>query len=111
MWNITEKEPYQVTRADIKLYHASDLPRLGRFSEALTRLNNQLDSYTTSNDFPFGIWFLLQALVYNCYLHPTTVQALARELLGRSNISIDAFRKFFDWIDYPAPESNPKQSK
>lgn len=37
------------------------------------------------------------------------MQAVARELLGRSNISIDAFRKLFDWIDYPAPESNPRQ--
>ncbi|KAK0668752.1 putative RNA-dependent RNA polymerase 1 [Cercophora samala] len=109
MWNITEREPYQVTRADVEFYHASDLLRLGRFTEALTRLSNELASYTTSNDLPFGISFLLQALVYNCYLHPTTVQALARELVGRPSVSIDAFRKLFDWIDYPAPESDPRQ--
>ncbi|KAK4180689.1 putative RNA-dependent RNA polymerase 1 [Triangularia setosa] len=109
MWNITEREPYHVARADFEFYHASDLPRLGRFGEALTRLSKQLASYTTSNALPFGILFLLQALVYNCYLHPTTVQALARKLLERSSISIDAFRKLFDWIDYPAPESDPRQ--
>ncbi|KAK0736091.1 RNA dependent RNA polymerase-domain-containing protein [Apiosordaria backusii] len=109
MWNITESEPYHVTRAEFDYYHASSFPRLGRFSEALTRLERQLASYTTSNDLPFGILFLLQALVYNCYLHPATVQGLAKELVARSSISIDAVKKLFDWVDYPAPESDPRQ--
>ncbi|KAK4198657.1 putative RNA-dependent RNA polymerase 1 [Triangularia verruculosa] len=109
MRKITDREPYYVARADFDFYCASDLPRLGRFSDALKRLERQLASYTTSNALPFGLLFLLQALVYNCYLHPTTVQALAEELFGRPDISVDAFKKLFDSIDYPGPQSDPRQ--
>jgi len=57
--------------------------------------------------------FLSQALVYNGYLHPTTVIGLVRKLArlfdsakaagDQEPISIDAFRKLFDGIEYPSP--------
>ncbi|KAJ4288800.1 hypothetical protein N0V88_007127 [Collariella sp. IMI 366227] len=84
------------------------------FSDALVSLRNQLANYNSDGSLPFGLLFLLQALVANSYLPPATVSALAQELAkrftrtkkaetGRDPISVDAFKKLFDWIDYPSP--------
>ncbi|KAK0710786.1 RNA dependent RNA polymerase-domain-containing protein [Lasiosphaeris hirsuta] len=86
-----------------------------RFPEAVAALKNQLGDYTTTNSLPFGLLFQLQALVYNGYLHPTTVQGLAKELAQVFSsakaagekldpISIDAFKKLFRWIPFPSPQ-------
>ncbi|KAK4149994.1 RNA dependent RNA polymerase-domain-containing protein [Chaetomidium leptoderma] len=114
MFRMTQKQLFIVTR-----YHFGyQLACAVRFSDAASSLRNQLGQYNTNGTLPFGLLFLLQALVANSYLHPTTVSALARKLAQRfteakrdgndeAPISVDAFKKLFDWIDYKTPYGDP----
>ncbi len=88
------------------------------FASAAASLRNQLAQYNTAGLLPFGLLLLLQALVNNGYLHPDTVSALSRTLVQRFAearkagadqlpVSVDAFKRLFDWIDYPTPHGDP----
>jgi len=88
------------------------------FASTAASLRNQLAQYNTAGSLPFGLLFLLQALVNNGYLHPATVSALSRALVqrfadarkaggGELPISVDAFKRLFDWINYPTPHGDP----
>ncbi|KAL2016498.1 hypothetical protein VTK56DRAFT_3461 [Thermocarpiscus australiensis] len=91
-----------------------------RYTDAVNVLKQKLAQYTTANALPFGLLFLLQALVYNCYLHPFTVLQLAGRLVGifeaarkagstQPPISVDAFKRLFQWINYPVPHADPSK--
>ncbi|GKZ75896.1 hypothetical protein AnigIFM56816_003354 [Aspergillus niger] len=91
------------------------LPRTG-FQVQLKALMDELATCTRNNSLPFGILFQLQALAYNAYLLPRTVQSLAQELIQaykedaaahRRPISVLAMKKLFDMIDWPSPHGNP----
>ncbi|EHA18336.1 hypothetical protein ASPNIDRAFT_176277 [Aspergillus niger ATCC 1015] len=91
------------------------LPRSG-FQVQLKALMDELATCTRNNSLPFGILFQLQALAYNAYLLPRTVQSLAQELIQaykedgaahRRPISVLAMKKLFDMIDWPSPHGNP----
>ncbi|KAK4462313.1 RNA-dependent RNA polymerase 1 [Cladorrhinum samala] len=119
MLRLKQKELFHVDRDDLEHLAAHQTP-LGAFSEGLADLKALLSSYTTSNALPFGLLFLLQALVHNGYLHPATVSAVARELAvlfeqarrdGADGppITIATFKKLFQAIDYPFPLADPGQ--
>ncbi|KAK3321315.1 RNA dependent RNA polymerase-domain-containing protein [Cercophora scortea] len=118
---LKRKDLFPVTSYDcgFQRLHAptSTVPSLDR---AVSLLKEKLDEYGKAGSLPFGLLFQLQALVYNGYLHPTTVLALARRLAavfsdarsagsGVPPISVDAFKKLFNWIDYPSPQGNVRQ--
>lgn len=116
---VKQKELFDVVRHDLEHLPAHLTP-LGAFSEGLADLRALLSSYTTNTTLPFGLLFLLQALVHNGYLHPTTVSALARALAAlferakrdgadQSPISVTTFKKLFQSIDYPHPLADPRQ--
>ncbi|KAL2158770.1 hypothetical protein VTH06DRAFT_3961 [Thermothelomyces fergusii] len=110
---LNREEIFPVTRYDFAFQRATGV----RFSDAAMRLQHQLSSYHTTNALPFDLLFLLHALMTNGYLHPTTISGLAQRLAERFEaakktedrppISVDAFKKLFDWIDYPSPYGNP----
>ncbi|KAL2174451.1 RNA dependent RNA polymerase-domain-containing protein [Thermothelomyces heterothallicus CBS 202.75] len=113
MLRLTREELFPVTRYEFGFQQAAELP----FADAAARLQNQLDQHHRANSLPFDLLFLLQALMTNGYLHPTTISALAQRLIQRFEaarktggpppVSVDAFKKLFDWIDYPSPYGNP----
>ncbi|KAK4031981.1 RNA dependent RNA polymerase-domain-containing protein [Parachaetomium inaequale] len=116
MFRLKGKELFAVTRYDFGFQHAH--AGAVRFSQAWANLRNQLTQYNTKDTLPFGLLYLLQALVANSYLHPATVSTLAQRLASRftaakkagvdqTPISIDAFKRLFDWIDYPMPHGDP----
>ncbi|PWY81018.1 rna-dependent rna polymerase [Aspergillus eucalypticola CBS 122712] len=91
-------------------------PPRGAFQVQLKALMDELATCTRNNSLPFGILFQLQALAYNAYLLPRTVQSLTQELVKsykedaaaqRRPISVLALKKLFDLIDWPSPHSNP----
>jgi hypothetical protein len=114
MSRMAQKQLFPMTRYHLGFQYASG----SRYNIAFGGLRGQLAQYNTSGTLPFGLLFLLQALVANSYLHPATVSALAKKLAQRfartkaagSNqppISVDAFKKLFEWIDYPTPHGEP----
>jgi hypothetical protein len=114
MFRMSRKQLFPVTRYDLGFQHVSAV----RFSVAVTNLRNQLAQYNKADTLPFGLLFLLQALMANSYLHPATISALARklaQLFTQSKaagddlppISVDAFKKLFEWVDYPTPHGDP----
>lgn len=114
MVRIRKKQLCSVTRYDFGFRHAGGV----RFGEAAANLRSQLSHYYSKDSLPFGLLFLLQALMANSYLHPTTISALAQRLVERFTeakkagndeppVSVDAFKKLFDWIDYPMPDGDP----
>jgi hypothetical protein len=116
MFRLKSKELFPVTRYDLGFQHAH--AGAVRFSQGWANLRNQLTQYNTKDTLPFGLLYLLQALVANGYLHPATVSTLAQRLASRftaakkarvdqTPISIDAFKRLFDWIDYPMPHGDP----
>jgi hypothetical protein len=111
---LTRQELFSVTRYEFSFQRTIAV----RFSDAAANLRSLLLQYNTTGSLPFGILFLLQALMANSYLHPTTISALAQRLAQRFKeakrlgdteppISVDAFKKLFDWIDYPMPYGDP----
>ncbi|GLA40306.1 hypothetical protein AnigIFM63309_007923 [Aspergillus niger] len=89
---------------------------MGVFQVQLKALMDELATCTRNNSLPFGILYQLQALAYNAYLLPRTVQSLAQELIKaykedaaahRRPISVLAMKKLFDMIDWPSPHGNP----
>ncbi|GKZ74167.1 hypothetical protein AnigIFM50267_011409 [Aspergillus niger] len=89
---------------------------MGAFQVQLKALMDELATCTRNNSLPFGILYQLQALAYNAYLLPRTVQSLAQELIKaykedaaahRRPISVLAMKKLFDMIDWPSPHGNP----
>ncbi|KAH6613232.1 RNA dependent RNA polymerase-domain-containing protein [Chaetomium tenue] len=114
MLRLTRLELFHVTRHEFFFHRAIAV----RFSDAMTSLRNQLAKQNTTGTLPFGLLFLLQALMANSYLHPTTISSLAQRLAQRFEearkvgdtqppVSVDAFKKLFDWIDYPMPDGDP----
>ncbi|KAL2137939.1 hypothetical protein VTI28DRAFT_7787 [Corynascus sepedonium] len=114
MQRLTSKSFFPVTRYELGFQHAAGL----RFEDAAANLRNQLAQYQAANSLPFGLLFLLQALMANSYLHPVTISDLAGRLVQRfaaarkagdhqAPISVDAFKMLFDWIDYPTPHGDP----
>ncbi|KAK3905375.1 RNA dependent RNA polymerase-domain-containing protein [Staphylotrichum tortipilum] len=108
------KDNFPVTRHDF----AFQRPVGMGFASAAASLRTQLAQYNTAGTLPFGLLLLLQGLVNNGYLHPVTVSALALKLAqrfaeawkagsGESPVSVDAFKRLFDWIDYPMPHGDP----
>ena len=101
---------YHISRFDFGFQHVG-FPGSIPFPDIVLQLKTNLANHRS--DLPFGILFLSQALVYNCYLHPTTVIGLVQKLIPLFNsakeageqypVSVDAFRKLFDGIDYPSP--------
>ncbi|KAK3356793.1 RNA dependent RNA polymerase-domain-containing protein [Lasiosphaeria hispida] len=112
---IKNRELVWVTQCETMGFQMVIRSRHPRFPEAVAALRNQLGDYTKTSSLPFGLLFQLQALVHNGYLHPTTVQGLAKELVKvfssakaagekRDPISINAFKKLFQWIPFPSPQ-------
>ncbi|KAL2262909.1 hypothetical protein VTK26DRAFT_9050 [Humicola hyalothermophila] len=111
---LRQKQPFPVTRYDLGFQHAY-LSRLGSFAAAAKAFRAQLADYNGTASLPFELLFLLEALLTNGYLHPTTLSALAQRLVDKfaaarasggnqpPPVSVDAFKKLFDWIDYPSP--------
>lgn len=109
---LRQKESFPITRYNIGFQHAY-ASRLPSFGDAAASLRTELSEYNQASSLPFGLLFLLQALVTNGYLHPATVSVLAKRLVrmfkdakvagDQSPVSIDAFKKLFEWIDYPSP--------
>ncbi|KAK4183734.1 RNA dependent RNA polymerase-domain-containing protein [Podospora australis] len=118
IWKLKQKELFDVIRYDLGFQHSVKIPNLGHFPDALNALREKLERYHQRNALPFGLLFLLQALVYNGYLHPLTVGEVADRLVQlfqdvdpndtRPPISVDAFKKLFEWIDYPVPHADPQ---
>ncbi|KAK3988970.1 RNA dependent RNA polymerase-domain-containing protein [Cladorrhinum sp. PSN332] len=115
---IKRKELFDVTKHDMALLYGYQTP-FGSFDEAHRKLKRQLEGHTTNQTLSFGLLFLLQALVHNGYLHPATVSALAEKLAklfsqAKANgdnqppISNETFKKLFQWIKYPHPDSDPQ---
>ncbi|KAK0614847.1 RNA dependent RNA polymerase-domain-containing protein [Bombardia bombarda] len=115
------KDYFDVTELDIALQHAP-APGLGPFEDSFMGLTETLAQLNKTESLPFGHLFLLQALVHNGYLHPTTVSGLAEKLAqmfasaknaGNENyeepISIEAMKKLFEWIEYPSPNGDASQ--
>ncbi|KAL2265115.1 hypothetical protein VTJ83DRAFT_6215 [Remersonia thermophila] len=105
---------FTVTRYNLGFRYADGVS----FDLARKSLWDTLSVYNTRAALPFGHLFLLQALVTNGYLHPTTVSGLAAELVRRFElakkagqaelpVSVEAFKKLFDWIVWPAPDGDP----
>ncbi|KAG7285624.1 hypothetical protein NEMBOFW57_010253 [Staphylotrichum longicolle] len=114
MVRIRKKQLCSVTRYNFGFRHAGGVS----FGEAAANLRSQLSHYYSKDSLPFGLLFLLQALMANSYLPPTTISALAQRLVERFTeakkagndeppVSVDAFKKLFDWIDYPMPDGDP----
>ncbi|KAK4095967.1 RdRP-domain-containing protein [Parathielavia hyrcaniae] len=114
MSRLCQRELFFVTRYHVGFQYASGT----MFHVAWAHLRAQLAKYNTAGDLPYGILFLLQALVANGYLHPSTVSALAQRLVrlfteaeaagnDKPPVSVDAFKKLFEWIDYPTPHGDP----
>ena len=113
MVRMRDRQLFSVTRHDFGFQQAHGVI----FSKAAANLRDQLAGYNRSGSLPFGLLFLLQALVTNSYLHPDTVAALGQKLVHRfaqakearieqPPISVDAFKGLFDWIDYPTPHGD-----
>ncbi|KAH6851365.1 RNA dependent RNA polymerase-domain-containing protein [Chaetomium sp. MPI-CAGE-AT-0009] len=113
MARLARQELLYVRRYDFSVQHAITV----RFGDAAASLRNQLVQYNTTSSLPFDLLFLLQALMANGYLHPTTISALAQKLAQRFRearevgdtkppVSVDAFKKLFNWIDYPMPDGD-----
>jgi len=108
-----------ITRSSIDHELAGPGARFKPFPDCLKVLETRLSEYLQQGSLPFTMLFLLQALVYNHYLHPTVVGDLARKLAidfsaakkagNLPPISIDAFKKLFYSIDFPSPNSDPSQ--
>ncbi|KAK3314501.1 RNA dependent RNA polymerase-domain-containing protein [Apodospora peruviana] len=89
------------------------------FDNALAALKTLLGNYHTSGSMSFRLLFMLQRLAYESYLHPRTVAILAMRLHqvfsdakmrgSQVPISEDAFKKLFQWIDYPSPHGDPRK--
>jgi len=114
MVRIRKKQLFSTTRYDFGFRHAGGV----RFGDAAANLRSQLSEYNSKGSLPFGLLFLLQALMANSYLHPTTISTLAQKLVqrfaeaktegdGEPPVSVDAFKKLFDWVDYPMPDGDP----
>ncbi len=113
MGRMRHKQLFAVNRHNFGFRQAQGV----RFSYAMATLRGQLDRHNTAGSLPFGLLFLLFALVTNGYLHPSTVSALGHRLAQRfaeakregseqPPVSTDAFKRLFDWIDYPMPDGD-----
>lgn len=118
MSRIENRQLFPVTRYQFGFRRASAAPGLGLYIDASKSLKLQLAAYNRAGTLPFDLLFLLQALMTNGYLHPSTVSALAKKLAelfvtankagnGQRPVSVDAFKKLFEWIDYPSPYVEP----
>ncbi|KAK1828316.1 RNA-dependent RNA polymerase 1 [Podospora conica] len=87
--------------------------QLQRCNKSMLDLKNRLKAYTQINRLPFGILFMLQALAYNGYLHPTVIADLTKRLGDEaragdsSDLLSDAFKQLFHQIPYPSPHQDP----
>lgn len=110
---IRHKNLFHVTRHNVGFQHAYALGS-PLYSEAAAGLKWELASYNRTNSLPFSLLFLLQALLMNGYLQPATISGLAEKLArlferakkagdDEPPISVDAFKKLLEWIDYPTP--------
>ncbi|KAK3303922.1 RNA dependent RNA polymerase-domain-containing protein [Chaetomium strumarium] len=111
---MSSRQLFPVTRYHLGFEHARQV----RFSDAAATLQSELAEYNRGDSLPFDLLFLLHALLANGYLHPATISALASRLVSRfaaakkaesqqPPVSVDAFKKLFDWIDWPSPEGDP----
>ncbi|KAH8893681.1 rna-dependent rna polymerase [Thozetella sp. PMI_491] len=88
------------------------------FPQELDCFESMLKEYETNDALPFNILFLLQALVWNGYLHPKIVAKLAQRLCsyyetihGRSRDTslTEAVSSLLKSIPYPAPHVDPAE--
>ncbi|KIH95165.1 RNA-dependent RNA polymerase [Sporothrix brasiliensis 5110] len=89
-----------VTRHDVHYAAGPD------FSTSDANLRTLLSQFTTTKRLPFSLLLQLQALASNAYLHPDTVNKLARKLASSHDtapISAEAMKKLFQAIDWPTP--------
>lgn len=111
MDGLTHQEFFYVSNYAFAVVAASTQDR---FPAAIDKLRADLVMYEGQRALPQTLLFSLQALVYESYLHPTTVSKLAAQLVvlfetaRRSGsrehpISPDAFKELFTWIQYPSP--------
>ncbi|KAL1836039.1 hypothetical protein VTJ49DRAFT_5646 [Mycothermus thermophilus] len=114
MHRASKSQFFSVTRYNLGFRYTA----IVNFDFARRSLWTTLGLYITRGALPFGHLFLLQALVTNGYLHPATVIDLAVELVRRFElareagqadppVSVEAFKKLFDWIVWPTPHGDP----
>ncbi|KAK0625842.1 hypothetical protein B0T14DRAFT_561804 [Immersiella caudata] len=86
--------------------------------ECVDALETELGRVNQLGSLPYTMLFLLKALVTNNYLHPTVVGELARQLVSDFShktrgveppTSIEAFKKLFQAIECPSPQSDPSR--
>jgi hypothetical protein len=81
------------------------------YKDHVTSLQRRLSDYNIAEELPFAILVLLQALVYNAYLHPSTVTEIAARLVDQAEhgelVSVDAMKKLFNDISWPSPYDTP----
>ncbi|KAH8884887.1 rna-dependent rna polymerase [Thozetella sp. PMI_491] len=105
-----------MVRQHVPVYAAHQIG-LRPYSSAIDEFRLLLATYSSHDTLPFGVVFHLQALVYNGYLHPTTVQHLACKLVNLYHRAADAgslpsseaLRKLFTWVDYQGTETKPEE--
>lgn len=106
------KDILTVTRFDLALHCNLEWKCV---NNEVRLLKAQLQEF---RNLPFDILFLMQALVYNGYFHPSTVRSLASNIsltydgkssFGSHKISVDAVKKLFETTNYPSPQVDSSQ--
>lgn len=91
-------------------------PTLGDFQYQYELLRQDLDSATTERSLSFDVLFVLQALLFNAYMHPCLLREMLRELrrrhradtlAGRKPISAAAVKALMEDTDFPSPYGDP----
>ncbi|KAL8393795.1 hypothetical protein RB595_003517 [Gaeumannomyces hyphopodioides] len=91
-------------------------PTLGNFQNQYELLRQDLDSAVTDSSLSFDVLFVLQALLFNAYMHPRLLREMLRELrrrhkvdtlAGRKPISAPAVKALMENTDFPSPFGDP----
>ncbi|KAL8337689.1 hypothetical protein RB598_006535 [Gaeumannomyces tritici] len=91
-------------------------PTLGDFQFQYELFRQDLDSATTDHSVSFDVLFVLQALLFNAYMHPCLLREIlcdlrrrhkADTLAGRKPISAAAVKALMESTDFPAPYGDP----
>ncbi|KLU88303.1 RNA-dependent RNA polymerase [Magnaporthiopsis poae ATCC 64411] len=116
--NISKLERRNFTT--ITRYHLRTMrqphPTLGDFRLQLDLFRQDLNDAVTDNSLPFALLFVLQALLFNAYMHPGLLREMVRELrrrhkaatlAGRRTISAAALKILMENTDFPSPYGDP----
>lgn len=91
-------------------------PTLGDFRLQLGLLREDLSNAVTDNSLPFDVLFVIQALLFNAYMHPGLLREMVRQLrrrhkadtlAGRRTISAAAVKTLMENTDFPSPYGDP----